>query len=264
MSFASLRTGIPNTLAGNGGMDSLIYLTGSRMNGLVEALDATAGNMANANTPGYKRTQGNFESILQVSLRPLAQVSETGDISLHWPELSDWHLDTSQGPIRSTGRPMDLAVDGGAFLVLDTMAGERYTRRGRMYVNHEGELTDPSGNRFVGGSGSLRIPSDAADVTVSKDGEITVDGQSIGKLRLVEVPDAQSLVPEGAGIYRNDGEAVADASTSRIVQGAIEESNVKPMEEIIGMMKMVSAYEAGARLLKRWDSLSQQLIQTAA
>jgi flagellar basal-body rod protein FlgF len=245
-------------------MSTGLYVMASRMEGLSESLDVTASNLANAATPGFKRTQGKFKSILDATSQPAEAVYEGDRLQLQWPGLGDWQLDLSPGAIRRTGRPLDLAVQGDGFFVLDTPAGERFTRKGRMQLTAEGELIHGSGNRLVADSGTLRIPAEADEVTVSADGSVSTGEQSLGRLRIVELPEPELLRPEGMGIYRNDGAPAESAIDSRVIQGAVEESNVNPVQEMVAMIKIMRTYEAGSRLLKRLDSLDHQLIQTAA
>jgi len=245
-------------------MDSMLYLVGTRMNGLAEGLEVTAANLANANTPGYKRMQSSFRSVLQSSMAAGGTSAVAPEVALQWPSVSGHQIDVSQGPTSRTGRPLDVAVRGKGFLVLDTIAGERYTRKGRMYLNSQGELTDAAGNRFAADSGSLRIPDPTGEIAISPDGEVTVDGQSVGKLKLVDIPRSDALVPEGAGVYRNEGPSATAAVGSEIEQGAVEESNVQPMQEMVALVQLMRAYESGTRMMKRWDSVKEKLIQSAA
>ncbi len=242
-------------------MDSISYLTGNQMNGLTEQLDIIASNLANASTPGYKKMQGKFQSALN---QAMGSSDSTNEPQIHLPELAYKQIDTSQGPVRTTGRPLDVAIQGRGFLVVDTLAGERYTRRGRLQVNADGELTDSAGNPFAGSSGSIRIPDGAAQIAIGPNGEVVADGQSLGTLELVDIPDPRSLVPEGSGLYRNDGDSARRAADSRVLQGAVEESNVNTMAELVDLVKVMRHYEIGSRLMKRWDSVQQQLIQSAA
>ncbi|MHC4788343.1 MAG: flagellar hook-basal body protein [Planctomycetota bacterium] len=244
-------------------MDSAVYLTGNRMNGLVENLQIVATNLANANTSGFKRTVGKFQEVLQAAGAGLALVG-TGQAPLDWAELNASWTDFAQGPVRRTGRPLDLAIRGEAFFVVQTPAGPRYTRKGRLYLNAQGELSDGSGNRYASDGGALSIPDGVADVTVDVDGNIGADGQSIGRLTLMDIPRPDLLVAEGGGRFRNDGPPATDAVGSEVIQGSLEESNVNAVHEMVALIGIMRAYEASARILRRVDGLNGRLIQTAA
>lgn len=245
-------------------MDSMIYLTGSRMNGLVDELQIIAANLANANTAGFKRTVGKFKAVLQLAAPAPAGAQRPAAVSPHWPELTGARIDFSQGPTRWTGRPLDLAVRGGAFFVVETEAGQRYTRKGRLYVSAQGELTDGTGNPFASDSGTLRIPDGSVQVSIDQQGQVTADGAAIGRLMLVDIPQPEALAAEGAARFRNDGPRAVPAVGSQIVQGAIEQSNVNPVRAMVALVGVMRAYEAAARIVRRLDSLNGELIKTAA
>ncbi len=242
-------------------MDSTVYLAGCRMNGLAGSLDLVAANLANADTPGYKRRVGRFQAALTAAR---GGGGGGGTCAPHWPTLAGPETDFSQGPVRRTGRPLDLAISGRGFFVLETPAGPRYTRKGRLYLNRDGELTDGAGNRFAAEGGSLSIPAGAGGITVDASGGLTAGGQELGRLRLVEFADASVLRPEGRGSFRNDGPPARPAADSRVVQGAIEESNVNPVQEMVALVTVMRAYEAAARIIKRSDNLNGQLVKSAA
>ncbi len=238
-------------------MDSSLYVVGDRMDGLAIQLQVIASNVANANSAGFKRmvstfvTQDQTEPVVEDVMDPV------------WPELAGVALDTSQGAIRNTGRPLDLAIQGDAFFAVETPDGTRYTRKGRINQTADGELTDPAGNRFMSAGGSLNIPDGTTHLTVQRNGELLADGQSAGRLALYDIPDQDALVPLGSGLYRNDGAAARQAVTSTVVQGALEESNVQPVSEMVNLIDVTRAYEAAVRVLRRMDSLSDQLVKSA-
>lgn len=245
-------------------MDSAIYLMGSRMDALAENLQLIAANLANANTPGFKRTTWKFAEVLQALAPQLGGGIGAPGVVPEWSSLTVSGTDFSPGAIRMTGSPLDLAIRGSGFFVLDTADGPRYTRKGRLHLNAAGELTDAAGNRFVADSGSLRVPETASEIAVSRDGEVLADDELIGRLQLVDIPDPQYLVAVGWGLYRNDGPAPGRSFTSEIIQGAVEGSNVNVLNEMVSLVQVMRAYEATARILKRLDSLNGQLVRSAA
>ena len=238
-------------------MDNTIHLLGSRMHSLEKNLQQVAQNMANTDTAGFKRLVSKFEAVCnEEEAGPLASERIAGG----WPMLRCVGLDLAQGPVRTTGRPLDVAIRGDGFLAVDTPQGPRYTRRGRMYRNSEGDLTDMAGNRYVAAGGTLRIPAQARAVSISPSGEVIADGQSLGSLLMMSIPEADKLVPEGWGLLRNDGSAAVRARDCEVVQGAIEESNVKPLQEMVSMVEVMRAYETSSNIVKRLDSLLRQLV----
>ncbi len=243
-------------------MESSIYVMGSRMHGLADSMQAVASNLANAATPGYKRATHGFEALLRDAAP--AGAPEPGTISPRWPKLLGPSLDMSSGPISRTGRPLDLALEGEGFFVVDTPRGERYTRKGRIYLDRAGQMTDARGYPFRSDGGTLAVPPDAGEVSVGSDGQVSAGGIPLGSLAVVTIPEPERLVAEGWGLYRNDGAPARPALETRLIQGAIEDSNVRPVQELVAMMEIMRAYEAGSAIVKRLDTLSSRLIRTAA
>ncbi len=243
-------------------MAESIYLVGNRLNGLMDNLQIIATNLSNANTPGYKRTVGAFRAVLDGFAADPADPSVPVGLSGSWSELSGHYTDLTQGPIQVTDRDLDVAIRGPAFLVVETPVGPRYTRRGRLYADSEGNLTDASGNPFGSDSGALAIPGDTGRLTITPDGTVLADGTAIGTLSLVDIPEPDKLVAEGSSTFRNDGAAAEPAADSEVIQGSIEQSNVEALRETITLVTVMRAYEAGARIIKRLDGLDGQLIKS--
>ncbi len=115
--------------------------------------------------------------------------------------------DFAQGATEQTKNPLDVAIDGGGFLVVQTPAGERYTRDGGLQINNQGQLVTAAGNPVLGTSGPIVFQPTDHDITIAADGNVTVQEgigrtDSIrGKLRLVSFADAQKLLKEGSNLY---------------------------------------------------------------
>ena len=235
-------------------MDRAVYVTAAGMNASIDRLRRISVNMANGSTPGFKRTisrlrgeRGGGTGHFNRELRPVME-----------PES----LDLSQGGVTRTGRPLDLAIRGRGFFAVETASGRRYTRKGRMYRNSDGELVDAGGHPFVSDRGVLSLPPDAAQITVTPDGDVLADGQELGTLRVVTVPEQEKLVRESWCLLRNDGQPAEEATDCSFTQGALEKSNVNPLREMVDLMDTVRAYEGNARVMRRMDSVKKQLIQT--
>ncbi len=123
-----------------------------------------------------------------------------------------------------------------------------------------GELATPGGDPVLDDGGApLALPLDAGPITIAVDGSVSTPGATIGKLQLVTFADEQRLVPLGGGLYRTD-QAPQPASETRLVQGALEGSNVRPIVEMIQMMATVRAYQGTQRLLDTDNDLHRQAI----
>src|ERR1700686_3909302 len=212
-------------------MENTLLIGLSRQTALERQMDVVANNIANVNTAGYKTDRTLFEEFLNsgahednfgASDRRLSYVQDRGTFR-----------DFSQGPVEPTKNPLDVAIDGSAFLVVQTPAGERYTRDGGLQLNNTGQLVTIAGNPVLGASGPIVFQPTDHDINVSPDGTITVlEGNARtdsirGKLRLVSFADAQKLLKEGSNLYSaGEGGAPQPDIKSQVRQGFIEKSNV--------------------------------------
>ena len=182
-----------------------------------------------------------------------------------------WH-DMSQGTIQQTGGPLDVAIDGEGMMVVQTARGERYTRNGALQLNNIGELVTGDGDKVMGDNGPIVLQPTDRDIAITKDGTIKVrEGNSTsdttrGKLRLVDLRTIRSsLRKDGASTFAApDGvqPPLPDAS-ARVVQGAIEKSNVRPVVEMSRMIEVTRAYTEVATMLQQQGDLRKNSIQQA-
>jgi len=173
-------------------MDSVAYLMGGRMSELTANLDVVAANLANADTPGFKRATCCFSEALRPLLSAADASASASAFAPDWCQLRTGSTDFSQGSVRMTGRPLDLAIRGPGFLVVDTPAGQRYTRKGRICLNAEGELTDGNGNRRLVAEGSSLYRNDGPRAAPAVGAEV-VQG-AIEQSNVNVVNEAISLV----------------------------------------------------------------------
>src|SRR5437660_5002515 len=153
-------------------MENALLIGLSRQIALHRELEVVANNIANLDTTGYKADGSIFEEFLM----PAASASgfQGGDRRLSYvQDGATWH-NLNPGPIRQTGNPLDVAIDGDAFLVVQTARGERYTRNGSFKINAQGELVTSNGDRVVGEGGPIQFQTTDNDVSINPDGTITV------------------------------------------------------------------------------------------
>ena len=181
-----------------------------------------------------------------------------------------WH-DLSAGPIEQTGNPLDVAIDGNAFLVVQTPRGERYTRNGALQINATGELVTSEGYPVLGDAGPIVLQPTDRQVTISLDGTISVregtaktDSQR-GKLRLVAFDNAQQLQKDGSSTFTTTGGAQPQPTkTSRVVQGSIEKSNVRGVVEMTRMIEITRSYTQVAAMLQQQADLQRHRRSTSS
>ena len=249
-------------------MENTLLVGLSRQTLLERQLDVVANNIANVNTTGYKADSSLFEEFLTSGAHEDNFVG--ADRRVSYVQDRATYRDFSQGAADQTKNPLDLAIDGSGFLVVQTPAGERYTRDGGLQLNNQGQLVTVAGNPVLGASGPIVFQPTDHDINVAPDGTITVvQGNSMvdsvrGKLRLVSFADAQKLLKEGANLYSaGEGAAQPDA-TSVVQQGFIEKSNVSAVSEMSRMIEVTRAYTQISTLLQQQSDLHKTAIQQLA
>jgi flagellar basal-body rod protein FlgF len=253
---------------GERAMENALLIGLSRQTILERQLDVVANNLANVNTAGYKTDSSLFEEFLM----PVAHEDNFvgSDRRLSYVQDRGTFRDFSQGAAEQTKNPLDVAVDGSAFLVVQTPAGERYTRDGGLLLNNQGQLVTVAGNPVLGTGGPIVFQPTDHDINITPDGTITVvEGSgrtdSIrGKLRLVSFPDAQKLLKEGLNLYAA-GEGLAQPDTKSVVrQGFIEKSNVNAVAEMSRMIEVTRTYTQISTMLQQQSDLQKTAIQQLA
>src|ERR1700731_1002978 len=250
-------------------MENMLLVGLSRQMTLERQMDVVANNVANVNTNGYKADRSLFQEYLNSGAhednfkgrdRAVSYVLDNGTFK-----------DFAQGASEQTKNPLDVAIDGRGFLVVQTPAGERYTRDGGLQINNQGQLVTQSGNPVLGTSGPIVFQPTDHDISITPDGTITVlEGtartDSIrGKLRLASFADAQKLLKEGSNLYaQGEGGPPQPDTKSVIQQGFIEKSNVNAVAEMSRMIEVTRAYTQISTLLQQQSDLQKTAIQQLA
>jgi flagellar basal-body rod protein FlgF len=239
-------------------MENAQLIALSRQLALQKQMDVVANNVANINTTGFKAEMMLHEEFVM-------PVARDQDFALLDQELSftqDWATvhDLAPGSIVQTGNPFDVALSGEGFLVVETPAGERWTRAGALQLNAEGTLVDFDGNPVMGDGGAITFDAGETDVSIDANGAIATSAGVKGRLRLVEFENPQALARVGNNLF-SGGEPQAAAST-RVVQGAIEKSNVSGIAEIAEMIRVQRSYESVTSMLQRQDDIRREAINT--
>jgi flagellar basal-body rod protein FlgF len=232
----------------------------SSLEALTQQYRTITNNLANASTPGFKRTRTTFQQLLDNATSRAAPGESGGRLS---PSNS---IDFAQGVLTPTGRGLDLALEGDGFFVLETPDGPLYTRSGKFRTNGEGQLVDPVGRLVSGDSGPITVPPTAStmDLVVSRDGRVSVGSQSLGKLKVVTFADASQLTPVGGGCFQAARSAtVRDVEGAVVHQGFFESSNVSVVEELVGLISVTRLYEANLKSISVQDDKTKSLMQVA-
>ena len=248
-------------------MQNAILVGLSRQVALGRELDVVANNIANMDTTGYKADGSLFEEYLNSA----ARAGSTGSRVSFVLDRGLWH-DMSQGPVAHTGNPLDVAIDGNAFLVVQTPRGQRYTRNGSMQINATGQLVTGEGDPVLGNSGPITFQPNDHQVSISRDGTISVrEGTSNidsarGKLRLVTFANRQNLQKDGGSTFNapNGVQPQPAPPEAGLVQGAVEKSNVRGVVEMARMIEITRTYTNVSEILKQQADLGQTAIDKLA
>jgi len=232
-------------------MDRLIYLAMSGAKATLQRQDQLAHNLANASTNGFRAELQAFRAV------PVR--GDGASTRVYALESSVGH-DSRSGPVQSTGRPLDLAMQGQAWLAVQALDGtEGYTRAGALQVDADGQLVTPAGLPVLGDGGPITLPADAA-VEVASDGTITTQvgndpPQQAGRLKLV-TPEAPLARGED-GLFRTVGGELAADTTARLQSGALEGSNVSPVETMVAMIAAARQFEQQMKVLQGAEQREQ-------
>jgi flagellar basal-body rod protein FlgF len=250
-------------------MENALLIGLSRQTALERQLDAIANNIANVNTAGFKADHTLFEEFLNT---PAHEDNFIGaDRRVSFVQDRGTFRDLTQGPTSETKNPLDIAIDGAAFLAVQAPGGERYTRDGNLHINNQGQLVTAGGNPVLGNAGPIVFQPTDHDINITPDGTITViEGtnrtDSIrGTLRLVSFTNAQQLLKEGLNLYSAGSGGAPQADTkSTVKQGFIEQSNVNAVGEMSRMLEVARAYTSIATLMQQQADLQKTAIQQLA
>ena len=250
-------------------MENALLVGLSRQMVLERQLDVVANNVANVNTNGYKADNSLFEEYLTSGAHEDEFVGNDRRVS-YVQDRATFHDFSQWRATEATKNPLDVAIDGSGFLVVQTAGGERYTRDGGLQLNNVGQLVTAGGNPVLGTSGPIVFQPTDHDINVSPDGTITVQEGTArtdsirGKLRLVSFADAQQLLKQGSNLYSaGDGSAVPDVK-SQLKQGFIEKSNVNSVGEMSRMIEVTRAYTQIATMLQQQSDLHKSAIEKLA
>ncbi|NPV72521.1 MAG: flagellar basal-body rod protein FlgF [Pelotomaculum sp.] len=248
-----------------------LYSAAAGMDVLQAKVESVSNNLANASTPGYKREDITIRSFPEMLLirqggiqRKPAGTPEAIGTASNGVLLSELFIDHTQGDLRETGDPADVAIKGPAFFAVSAPGPESpdrvcYTRNGAFKIDQEGYLVTAGGYRVLGEDGEIRIEdfqlNDPARLSISPDGSVRIDGMEAGRLMLVEFDDVNSLQKVGEGLFEDPQGTGRPAVSSSVCQGYLEAPNVNVVDEMVSLITATRAYEANQRIIQSQDEL---------
>lgn len=253
-----------------------LYTAASGMNAQQTNIDNVAHNLANVNTTGFKKSRVEFEDLVYQEIRA---AGASASASTEAPVGLEVGLGTravatarnfSSGNLRSTGSPLDIAIEGDGFFKITLPDGTTgYSRAGEFHLNAQGLMVTAEGYSL---EPNITIPANATTVSISKDGIVSasIAGQTaiqtLGTIELATFSNAAGLRPLGGNLFApttasGEPESGSPGTDSRgtLAQGVLEDSNVSVVEEMVNMIIGQRAYEANSRVVKAADEMLQQV-----
>ncbi len=242
-------------------MGSNGYISASGATAQLRDLDVVANNLANVSTPGFKRSQSIFRSVLESSLRGPDGSVVPGAPGNAFVSTDLVGADFSTGSAEQTGSPLHAMIEGRGFFEVETVRGIRYSRSGNFIVNREGLLATPNGDPILGQGGPIEVRS--GDARILPTGDVTDrNGNIFGRLKVVDFENVQKLEREGESVFRaGEGAGLLEVERPVLIPETIEGSNVNPSRELAAMVILQRAFETNLRSMQVDDETTQRLIE---
>ena len=238
-------------------MDNTLLVSLSQQLAAYRSMDLIANNIANINTPAFKRESMRFQEYVQEAT---PAENETGPQQISFVQDKGTVRDLTQGASTHTGAPFDLAINGKGYFTVQAPDGtSRYTRNGHFTLDGSGNIVTEDGNTLQGDGGAIAVTSDDGDIHIAQDGTVSGAHGQLGKIKLVDFSDETALQKEGASLY-STGQTPTAVDTPQIQQGALEESNVQPVLEMSHMLDVLRAYQTTASLTQSQEDLERNAI----
>lgn len=249
-----------------------------------ERLDTIANNIANVNTPAFKKDHQIFQEYLTANEKPPSVIQvprvpssiesfydmQGGDKS--FVDAAGTYTNFSQGSLRGTGNPLDVAIDGNGFFEIATPNGVRFSRLGSFKLDGNGQLVTKDGHPVLraateGTDPAARVfkVSGQSPVTITDAGEVFEGENSLGKISLVDIPNKDSVSKVGGSLYQFKSNAqpeVVNIANPSFKQGFIEMSNVNVVQEMTDMITTTRVFESTQKAIHAYDSMADKLINT--
>jgi flagellar basal-body rod protein FlgF len=236
-------------------MQTNFYVGLSAQVSLLRRLETIANNVANASTVGYRAEEVRFESL----------VSRAGSDPVAYASAGKTYLSRNSGDIVRTDNLFDVAVEGDAWLAIQTPSGPVYTRDGRMRMTQTGELQTLNGFAVLdAGSSPMRLDPNAGPPSIARDGTLSQNNRQIGAIGLFKIDDRANLArAENSGVVPDrPATPIVDFVRAGVQQGYIERANINPVSEISKLIMVQRAFEAVTASLRDAESSHTDAIKT--
>lgn len=238
-------------------MENAITAGLSRQIVLQHALEATANNVANQTTSGFKAEHVAFREYL-------ARLPGRGSVDVSLVHDPDSYADFAPGGVEESHAPLDFAIDGEGFFAVETTGGVLYTRDGRFSTNEFGELVTRDGALVLDAAGApILLDPEAGAPLLGSDGALLQNGTPIATLGVFRFEDLAGLERRGDNRFKANEEP-QPVELPRISQGFIETSNVEAVSAMTDLIEITRAYEQAARVVETADELAREAVRTLA
>jgi flagellar basal-body rod protein FlgF len=241
-------------------MDPLGMMAASGLRSRMDSLDLLANNLANAATGGYK-SDGEFYSLYSTQSGDGVDASHST-----MPVVEKTWTDFSQGVLRGTGNPTDLALSGNGLFAVNGPSGVLYTRNGSLRLSTTGQLVTAEGYSVRGqGGGGIQVDP-AKEFEVSEDGTVRQAGQTLGQLEIVEFPKGSALIKTGNNYFRSGDPKTlpAPAVTTEVQQGRIEDSNVAVAHSAVRLVGVMRQFEMLQKAITIGAEMNRKAVEEVA
>ncbi len=213
--------------------------------------EVIAENLANLQTPGYRRrvtSQASFDSVIAPLQMSTDRVYSSRLLGAH---TGDTKFDFTQGHLEETGVKLHAALNGDGFFTVQGPNGPLYTRSGAFHADPQGTIVNIDGLPVMGTNGPLTLPNGASSsqVEITKDGNVYVGEQRVGQLQLVDFADKNVLQPEGTSLFSAPADAVTTGTGAEVIQASLEMANTSSVDQLVNLIEISRHRDAAQRAL---------------
>ena len=227
-------------------------------------MEILSNNLANVNTSGFKEDRPIFREFYN-KVQNTIMLTDTASqgssmlaqkMNMGYLTFSGVKTDFSAGDMKYTGNPLDVAINGPGFFVVDTPRGELYTRMGNFSLNDKGELVTHEGYTLKGRGKSIKI--EGTEITIDRKGAVTVDKVEVDTLKLVDFEDYTALRKVGDNLFEDSGGNVRKAEECEIKHRTLELSNINIVKEMVKMIDVLRLYESYQKVIQSLDETTSR------